>query len=146
MGTYSLRPADVKRQWHLIDAQDAPLGRLATVIARLLLGKDKPNQSPNIDGGDYVVIVNAAKLAVTGGKFEAKQYFRHSGYPGGLRLRNLKAIMINDPTEAIRRAVRGMLPDNRLRRGRLDRLKIYAGPQHQQTAQRPQPYKFKAGK
>ncbi|HEX5395123.1 MAG TPA: 50S ribosomal protein L13 [Candidatus Saccharimonadales bacterium] len=130
MRTYSLKPSSINRQWHVIDASEASLGRTAAKAAALLIGKHKPVQSPHIDGGDYVVIINSDKLQVTGNKEQDKLYRRHSGYPGGLKETPLKDLSAQNSAEIIRRAVRGMLPVNKLRKGRLDRLKIYTGSEH----------------
>ncbi len=135
--TYSEKPADVKRQWYLIDASKAPLGRVSTRAAALLIGKGKPTFTPHVDGGDYVVIINADKLVVSGSKMTDKIYYNHSGYPSGLRKRSLNVVMKSDPTEAITSSVRGMLPVNKLRDGRLARLKVYSGDQHKHLPQQP---------
>jgi large subunit ribosomal protein L13 len=128
--TMSKRGEDVKRQWRLIDAKDKVLGRLATEIATILMGKDKGDYTPHVDGGDYVVLINASQIAVTGGKREKKLYTRHSNYPGGLRQENLEQLLARRPEAVILTAVRGMLPDNRLRAGRLARLKVFGGAEH----------------
>jgi large subunit ribosomal protein L13 len=146
MKTFSLRKEDVTRQWHLLDASEVPLGRLSTVAASLLLGKGKPTITSHVDGGDYVVVINADQLVVTGNKLDNKNYYRHSGYPGGIYKRTLREAKEKDSTAVIRHAVRGMLPDNRLRDGRLLRLKIYTGEVHNHTAQQPKPYSLKKGK
>lgn len=146
MKTYSLKPKDINRKWHLLDASEVPLGRLSTVAARLLIGKDKPNHSPHIDGGDFVIVVNADKLVVTGNKLVGKVYYRHSGFPGGLNQRTLQEQLDIDPTKVIEHAIRGMLPVNKLRDGRLKRLKIYAGQEHNHHAQKPQTIDLKKGK
>lgn len=135
--TYAIKPVDIQRKWYLIDASTDSLGRIATQTARLLIGKDKAQFSQHIDCGDYVVIINAAKLKVTGNKLSDKKYYHHSGHPGGLRTVSLNEQMTNDPTKVIYHAVRGMLPFNKLSTGRLSRLKIYAGEEHQHTAQQP---------
>jgi large subunit ribosomal protein L13 len=137
MKTYSLKPKDVARKWYLIDASEASLGRVATQAARLLLGKDKPSFTPHVDGGDHVVIVNSDSLKVTGGKELKKTYYRHSGYPGGLYQRRLEEQMAKDSTKVVVKAVRGMLPANKLRAGRLARLKVYRDESHQHEAQQP---------
>jgi large subunit ribosomal protein L13 len=137
MKTYSLKAKDVTRKWYILDAREAPLGRIATVAARLLIGKDKPSFTPHVDGGDYVVITNAASLVVTGGKETKKTYYRHSGYPGGLYKRSLGEQMQQDPTKVLTKAVRGMLPVNKLRPQRLARLKVYPGEQHPHEPQQP---------
>jgi large subunit ribosomal protein L13 len=138
MKTYSLKPTDITRKWYVIDASQAPLGRISTVAARLLIGKDKPSVTAHIDGGDYVIITNASKLVVTGKKLQDKIYYRHSGFPGGLYQRTLSEQMEIDPTKVIEHSVRGMLPVNKLRDGRLKRLKIYAGAEHEHAAQKPE--------
>jgi large subunit ribosomal protein L13 len=145
MKTYSAKPSDVNREWHIIDASKAPLGRLATVVATLLTGKGKPMFTRHIDCGDYVVIVNAAQLVVTGNKLEDKVYYRHTHYPGGIKSKTLREVMDKDPTEAIVHAVRGMLPVNKLRDERLKRLKVYAGAEHNHNAQNPKTFDVKAG-
>jgi large subunit ribosomal protein L13 len=146
MKTYSQKPTEVRRSWHVIDASTASFGRIATVAASLLLGKGKPSVTPHVDGGDFVIITNAAKLVATGGKADKKVYYRHSGYPGGLYSRTLKEQSEIDPTAALRKAVRGMLPDNKLRPGRLERLKIYEGAEHNHAAQQPQEIIVKGNK
>lgn len=145
MKTYSAKPTDVTRQWYLVDASEASLGRLATQVAQLLTGKGKPMFTSHVDCGDYVVVINAANLVVTGNKPAAKTYYRHSGYPGGLTETTLQEQMEKDPTEVIIHAVRGMLPVNKLRDARLARLKVYADSQHQHSAQQPQPLSLKKG-
>lgn len=146
MKTYSAKPADVERKWHVIDAEDAPLGRLATQIATLLTGKGKTQFTKHIDCGDFVIVINSDNLVVTGNKLEDKMYYSHSGYPGGLKELQLKQKMEKDSTEVIVKAVRGMLPVNKLRDGRLARLKVYAGSEHNHTAQKPVVYSVKKGK
>lgn len=140
MKTYSAKPADVTRVWHIVDASEAPLGRISTVIATLLTGKGKPIFTKHIDCGDYVIVVNTDNLVVTGNKMEDKMYYRHSGFPGGLKEAQLKDKMAKDSTEVIFKAVRGMLPVNKLRDGRLARLKLYPGTQHNHEAQKPVEY------
>ena len=140
MKTYSAKPADVKRTWHVLDASKTPLGRLSTVAARLLLGKDKPSFTHHIDVGDYVIVINADSLIATGNKKADKIYFRHSGFPGGLYSRTMNEM---DPTKVIEHSVRGMLPVNKLRKGRLARLKIYSGDQHNHNAQNPVQFEIK---
>ncbi|HPG37635.1 50S ribosomal protein L13 [Candidatus Saccharibacteria bacterium] len=146
MKTYSAKPTDVKREWYVVDASEAPLGRLATEVAQLLIGKGKPQFTKHIDCGDYVVVINAANLQVTGKKMEDKMYYQHSGYPGGLKEANLTKVMVKDPSMPIVKAVRGMLPVNKLRDGRLARLKVYAGPDHNHAAQGPKTIKLKEAK
>lgn len=144
--TYSAKPTDVERKWYVIDAAEAPLGRISTVAATLLTGKGKPQFTKHIDCGDYVIIVNADNLVVTGNKMEDKMYYRHSGYPGGLKEAQLKEVMAKDSTMAITKAIRGMLPVNKLRDGRLARLKVYAGTEHNHEAQKPKAFSVKEGK
>ena len=139
MRTYSPKPGEIERQWHVIDASDVVLGRLATHAATLLRGKHKPTFAPHVDTGDFVVVVNAEKIAVTGNKRADKKYYRHSGYPGGLKTRTLNDMLERRPEEVLRLAVKGMLPRNRLARKQLTKLKIYAGPEHPHQAQQPQP-------
>lgn len=141
MRTYSLRPKEVSRSWYLLDASDTSLGRTATTIASLLLGKHKPAQSPHIDNGDFVIVINSDRLKITGEKMLNKLYRRHSGHPGSLRQKNLKDLLTKDSTLIVRSAVRGMLPDNKLRQSRLARLKIYPNSEHPHSGQNPQPLK-----
>ena len=138
MKTYSAKPTDVTRKWYVVDASEAPLGRVATQVAKLLTGKDKPMFTKHIDVGDYVVVINAGNIVVTGEKLDSKMYYRHSQYPGGLKEATLREKMEKDPTYAFTHAVRGMLPVNKLRDGRLDRLKVYAGAEHNHEAQKPE--------
>jgi large subunit ribosomal protein L13 len=135
--TYVAKPSDRERNWLLIDANGKTLGRLATQIADMLRGKRKPQYTPHIDTGDFVIVVNAEKIAVTGNKRAAKLYHRHSGYPGGLRSRTLEQMLTLRPEEVIRLAVRGMMPRNRLARRQITKLKVYAGPEHPHAAQQP---------
>jgi large subunit ribosomal protein L13 len=137
MKTYVATPKDRQRDWYVVDAEGKTLGRLATQLADALRGKRKPEYTPHVDTGDFVVVVNAEKVAVTGDKLEKKLYWRHSGYPGGIRSRSLGEQLKRRPEEVIRRAVRGMLPRNRLGRAQLRKLKIYAGPEHPHAAQQP---------
>ena len=139
MKTYSAKPKEIEQHWYLVDAEGQTLGRLATRIADTLRGKRKPQYTPHIDTGDFVVVVNAEKIAVTGKKLDEKLYHRHSGYPGGLRSRPLRDELERRPTEVLRKAVKGMLPRNRLARRQLTKLKIYAGPEHPHDAQNPTP-------
>ena len=136
MKTYSAKRADIERKWHLIDATDKTLGRLSTRIAGLLMGKHKPIFSPNLDTGDFVVVINADKVRITGNKTKQKLYYRHSGYPGGLKSINLEKMMQTEPTRVIEHAVSGMLPHTRLRASMKKRLKIYAGEAHPHPVQR----------
>ena len=140
MKTYSAKPGEIQRDWYVVDAEGQTLGRLATQIADRLRGKGKPQFTPHVDTGDFVVVVNAEKIAVTGKKLEDKKYYRHSGYPGGLRERTLSEQLARRPTEVLRAAVKGMLPRNRLGRQQLTKLKIYAGPEHPHGAQEPKPF------
>jgi large subunit ribosomal protein L13 len=137
MKTYVATPENRQRDWVLFDADGATLGRLATQIADALRGKLKPDYTPHCDTGDFVVVVNASKVHVTGNKLEQKRYYRHSGYPGGIRSRTLAEMMDRRPEEVIRKAVKGMLPRNRLARQQLRKLKVYAGPEHPHAAQGP---------
>ena len=139
MKTYNAKPGEVERRWYVVDADGQTLGRLATRIADTLRGKDKAQYTPHVDTGDFVVVVNAEKVAVTGNKLDQKRYYRHSGYPGGLRSRTLREQLERRPTEVIRKAVKGMLPRNRLARQQINKLRIYAGPEHPHEAQAPQP-------
>jgi large subunit ribosomal protein L13 len=136
--TYTATPADRDRRWVLLDANGKTLGRLATQIADLLRGKRKPEYTPHVDTGDFVVVVNAEKIHVSGNKRAAKRYYRHSGYPGGLRSRTFEEMQARRPEEIIRLAVKGMMPRNRLARKQLTKLKVYAGPDHPHAAQQPQ--------
>jgi large subunit ribosomal protein L13 len=138
--TYSPKPGDIQRQWHVIDASDVVLGRLAVATATLLRGKHKAMFAPHVDAGDFVIIVNAEKVALSGNKRETKMAYRHSGYPGGLRSVSYGTLLDKDPRKAIEKAVWGMLPKNRLGRSMIKKLKVYAGPNHPHTAQQPQPY------
>jgi large subunit ribosomal protein L13 len=144
--TYSAKPSDVVRTWYVLDAAEAPLGRVAAKAATLLLGKGKPMFTTHIDTGDFVVIINAAQTVVTGKKAQDKMYYKHSGFPGGLRERTFTEQMEKDPTAAMRQAIRGMLPVNKLRDARLDRLKIYADADHKHEAQKPKAISVKEGK
>lgn len=135
--TFSQKPADVTRKWVVLDASEAPLGRLATVAANLLIGKSKPTYTPHVDAGDYVIVVNAAKLVVTGGKIADKKYYDYSGFPGGMKEATLQEVLSKNPAKAIERAVGGMLPKNKLQAERMKRLKVYAGEAHSHEAQKP---------
>ncbi len=141
--TYSQKPSEISRKWHLIDAEGVALGRVATVAARLLIGKDKPTVTHHMDGGDFVVIINADLIGITGGKEEKKFYYHYSGYPSGLSKRSLKNV---PNVEALTHAIRGMLPVNKLRDGRLARLKVFGGAEHAHTAQTPEAYELKGRK
>jgi large subunit ribosomal protein L13 len=138
--TYSPKPGDVQRQWHVIDATDVVLGRLASQTARLLRGKHKPIYAPHVDTGDFVIVVNADKVALTGHKREQKIAYRHSGYPGGLKRQHFSDLLERHPEKAVERAVKGMLPRGTLGRHMLRKLKVYAGPTHPHQAQQPVPY------
>jgi large subunit ribosomal protein L13 len=146
MKTYSAKPGDVTRQWYVVDASEAPLGRLATRIATLLTGKGKPQFTKHIDCGDYVVVINAADLVATGNKQDKKIYYHHTGFPGGIKQATLAEKQAKDPTFAVTHAVRGMLPVNKLRDERLKRLKVYTGAEHQHEAQQPKPLSVKEAK
>jgi len=142
MKTYVAKPSTIERKWYIVDAKDQRLGRLATRIADTLRGKNKPEYTPNIDTGDFVIVVNADKIVVTGRKMEKKVYYRHTGYPGGLKQRTLAQMMEKKPEEVLRLAVKGMMPKNRLARAQLNKLKIYAGPEHKHMAQKPEELKL----
>ena len=142
--TYVAKPSDRERNWLLVDANGKTLGRLATQIADLLRGKRKPEYTPHIDTGDFVVVVNAEKIHVTGNKRQDKRYYRHSGYPGGLRSRTFEQMIARRPEEILRLAVKGMMPRNRLARKQITKLKIYAGSEHPHAAQKPQPQEIDA--
>lgn len=138
MKTYSIKKSEITRKWYVIDASEATLGRISTVAASLLIGKGKPTVTAHMDGGDFVIIVNAQNLKVSGKKTDDKFYYKHSGFPGGITKRSLSEVMEVDPAKVIRTAIRGMLPVNKLRDGRLDRLKIYAEADHNHNAQKPE--------
>jgi large subunit ribosomal protein L13 len=142
MKTYTAKPGEIEREWFLVDAEGKTLGRLATHIADTLRGKGKPVYTPHVDTGDFVVVVNAEKIAVTGSKLDTKIYYRHSGYPGGIKQRTLREQLERRPTEVIRKAVKGMLPKNKLASAQITKLKIYAGPEHPHAAQSPKPLEF----
>ena len=141
--TFTPTPADIDRAWYVIDAADVPLGRLASEVAQILRGKHKPTYAPHVDGGDFVVVVNAAKVHVSGNKEIEKVYFRHSGFPGGLRAETLSEVRETHPERLVEIAVRGMLPKNRLGRQMLRKLKVHAGPDHPHASQRPEPLALK---
>ena len=128
-----------QRRWYIVDAEDKVLGRMATEIARVLRGKHKPSFSPHVDAGDFVIVVNAKRVKLTGAKDSDKRYYRHTGYPGGLRVASLSEMREKKPEQVVRLAVKGMLPKNRLGRGQLDKLKVYGGPEHPHQAQVPEP-------
>jgi large subunit ribosomal protein L13 len=138
--TYTPKPGDVERTWHVIDATDVVLGRLATQVATLLRGKHKATFAPHVDTGDFVIVVNADKVALTGNKRDGKLAYRHSGYPGGLRAVPYGELLAKKPERVIEKAVRGMLPKTSLGRAQLRKLKVYAGPEHPHAAQKPQPF------
>ena len=139
MKTYTAKPGEIARNWYLVDADGQTLGRLATQIADTLRGKGKPQYTPHVDTGDFVIVVNAEKIHVTGQKLDKKLVYRHSGFPGGLKSRTLREQLERRPTEVLRKAVKGMLPRNRLARQQINKLKIYAGPEHPHEAQAPKP-------
>lgn len=141
MGTYQMKRKEAlaQRQWHMVDAEGKVLGRLASQVATVLRGKDKPTFSPHVDGGDFVVVVNARGVKLTGKKLEKKVYYRHSEYPGGIRETTAQKMLADNPVALIRLAVKGMLPKNRLGRRLLNKLKVYAGSDHPHQAQAPQP-------
>lgn len=136
--TFSAKPSDIKKKWVLVDAEDVPLGRLSTVVASILRGKNKPIFTPHMDTGDNVIVINAEKVTLTGKKMTDKMYFRHTFYPGGARFTSAEDMLAKDPTSLVTKAVKGMLPKNRLGRKLLTNLRVYAGPVHQQTAQNPE--------
>ncbi len=142
MRTFSPKDSDITRQWHVIDASDVVLGRLASQAAVLLRGKHKPIFAPHVDTGDFVIVINADKIALTGSKLEQKRAYRHSGYPGGLRAVGYAELMEKHPERAVEKAVRGMLPKNSLGRKTLRKLKVYAGPDHPHQAQQPVPFEI----
>jgi large subunit ribosomal protein L13 len=144
MKTYVATPESRERNWLVVDATGKTLGRLATQIADVLRGKRKPEYTPHVDTGDFVIVVNAERISVTGNKRQEKRYYRHSGYPGGLRSRTLEEMLARRPEEVIRLAVKGMLPRSRLGRAQLRKLKVYAGPDHPHVAQKPEPLEVEA--
>ena len=139
MRTYSPRADEIERDWYVVDAEGLTLGRMSTEVARILRGKHKAIYTPHMDTGDHVIIINADKVVLTNNKAEAKQVYRHTGYPGGIRSTTYATLLAEKPAEAVRRTVRGMLPKNRLGRQMLKKLKVYAGPTHPHAAQQPQP-------
>ena len=143
MRTYSPKGNDITRQWHVIDASDVVLGRLASQVAVLLRGKHKPIFAPHVDTGDFVIVINADKVALSGNKLEQKRAYRHSGYPGGMRSRSYGELMEKHPERVVEKAIRGMLPKNSLGRQTLRKLKVYAGPNHPHQAQQPVPFEIK---
>ncbi|MCE7005784.1 50S ribosomal protein L13 [Kibdelosporangium philippinense] len=142
MPTYSPKPGEVARAWHVIDAQDVVLGRLATQVATLLRGKHKPTYAPHVDTGDFVVIVNAEKVVLTGSKRDQAFAYRHSGYPGGLTKKSFGELLDTRPDRLVEKVVKGMLPKNKLGRAQGKKLKVYAGPEHPHTAQQPTPFEI----
>lgn len=146
MKTYSPKASEIQREWWVVDADGAVLGRLAAEVAHVLRGKHKPTFAPHLDTGDFVVIVNAAKVRLTGDKLASKVWYRHSGYPGGLREISYRRLMTERPEVAVEKAVKGMLPSNRIGRAMAKKLKVYAGPDHPHTAQKPKPLQLGAEK
>jgi large subunit ribosomal protein L13 len=142
MKTYSAKPGDIEHSWYLVDADGQTLGRMASQIASILRGKHKPIFTPHMDCGDYVIVVNAEKVHVTGNRMDDKMYYRHSGYPGGLKQTPLREMLKTKPERVIEEAVRRMLPKNNLGRHMLKKLRVYAGPEHQHQAQNPEPLEF----
>ncbi|MFP5019846.1 50S ribosomal protein L13 [Pseudonocardia phyllosphaerae] len=142
MPTYSPKPGDITHAWHVIDANDVRLGRLATHAATLLRGKHKPTYAPHVDGGDFVVIINAEKVSLSGNKHQDKHVYHHSGFPGGLRSRSAGEMLETHPDRLVEKAVKGMLPKNRLGRAMAKKLKVYSGPSHPHEAQKPQPFEI----
>ena len=144
MKTYSAKPLEVERKWWLIDAEGQTLGRLASTIANLLRGKNKPQYTPHVDTGDFVVVINSSKVVVSGNKETDKKYYRHSGYPGGLKVETFKSLMEKNPVAAVEKAVKGMLPHNTLGQEQFNKLKVYAGAEHPHQAQNPAVYEMEA--
>jgi large subunit ribosomal protein L13 len=142
MKTYSAKAQDQQKQWFVVDAKERVLGRLASFVATRLRGKHRPEYTPHVDTGDYIVVVNADKISLTGRKLDAKMYHHYTGYPGGLKSKNARELLEKRPSEVINHAVRGMLPKNRLGRKMIKKLKVYAGPDHPHEAQQPQPLDF----
>ncbi|WP_290925509.1 50S ribosomal protein L13 [Halodesulfovibrio sp.] len=143
MKTFSPKPEDITREWFVVDAEDQILGRLATQIAHRLRGKHKPEFAPHVDNGDFIVVVNCEKIKVTGNKMADKMYYRHTGFPGGLKEANLETMLEKKPEDVIRKAVQGMLPKNRLGRAIMKKLKVYVGTEHPHAAQNPQALELK---
>lgn len=143
MSTYAPKAGDTTRSWYVIDATDVVLGRLAVAAANLLRGKHKPTFAPNVDGGDFVIVINADKVAISGNKLQSKMAYRHSGYPGGLRKRTTGELMQTYPDRVVEKAIVGMLPKNKLSKEIESKLRVYAGPEHPHTAQQPIPYEIK---
>ena len=144
MKTYSAKPLEVERKWWLIDAEGQTLGRLASTIANLLRGKNKPQYTPHVDTGDFVVVINSSKVVVSGNKETDKKYYRHSGYPGGLKDETFKSLMEKNPVAAVEKSVKGMLPHNTLGQEQFNKLKVYAGAEHPHKAQNPAVYEMEA--
>lgn len=142
MRTYTPKPGDVQRDWYVVDATDVVLGRLASQVATLLRGKHKPTFAPHVDGGDFVIVINADKVALSGNKRETKLAYRHSGYPGGLRSVNYGELLEKNPERAVEKAVRGMIPKTSLGRDQLGKLKVYRGAEHPHAAQQPKPFEI----
>ncbi len=142
MRTFSPKPGDVTKTWHIIDASDVVLGRLASQIAVLLRGKHKATFAPHVDSGDFVIVINAGKVALTGAKLTDKMVYRHSGYPGGLKTKAIGELLATNPTRVIENAVRGMLPRTKLGKAQISKLKVYAGAEHPHAAQQPQPFEI----
>ncbi len=142
MSTYTPKPGEIARNWHVIDAENVILGRLAVQVANLLRGKHKPQFAPHVDTGDFVIVVNANKIALSGNKHTDSKRYSHSGRPGGLRVEAIGELLENDPRRAVERAVWGMLPKNKLSRQMMSKLKVYAGPEHPHAAQQPQPFEI----
>ena len=143
MSTFSAKPTDIKHDWYIVDAEDLVLGRLASQVAQILRGKHKPIYTPHMDTGDFVVIINAEKVRLTGNKADSKSYFRHTGFPGGQRHTSYKELMEKRPEEVVTKAVKGMVPHNRLGRQIMKKLKVYAGTEHPHEAQQPKPLVIK---
>ena len=144
MKTFTATPDDISHDWHVVDAAGVPLGRLASVVAQLIRGKHKPTYTPHMDTGDFVVVVNAEKVALSGNKGEDKKYFRHTMYPGGVSWTSITKVLEKHPERVVERAVKGMVPRNRLGRAMVKKLKVYAGPQHPHSAQQPEPWTIEA--
>ena len=144
MKTYSAKPLEVERKWWVVDAEGQTLGRLATTVANILRGKNKPQYTPNVDTGDFVIVINSSKVKVSGTKETDKKYYRHSGYPGGLKVETFKSLMEKNPVAAVEKAVKGMLPHNTLGQEQFNKLKVYAGAEHPHQAQNPQVYEMEA--
>ncbi len=142
MRTFSPKPGDVTKTWHIIDASDVVLGRLASQVAVLLRGKHKATFAPHVDSGDFVIVINAGKVALTGAKLTDKMVYRHSGYPGGLKTKAIGELLATNPTRVIENAVRGMLPRTKLGKAQISKLKVYAGAEHPHAAQQPQPFEI----